>query len=222
MTEIFRKFCDIWLSEAFVQDAVPSLVRFAAGMAIAVILGLTIGVPLGLNDTAYRAVRPIIDFLRSLPKPAILPIAIVVLGIGWEMKVFIIAFGTIWPILLNTIDGVRGVDTGYLDTAQAYRISRVDRLRRIILPAASPQIYAGIRLAIGIGLILMIVSEMVASTNGIGYFILLAQQDFSLTDMWTGIILLGIIGYLINVIYMVFERRALIWHRGWRQTQTGA
>jgi ABC-type nitrate/sulfonate/bicarbonate transport system permease component len=154
-----------------------------------------------------------VEFLRAIPPPALLPIAIVVLGVGNSMKVALIAGGCVWPILLNTIDGVAGVDPVLRDTAGAYRVTRRDRLVHVVLPAASPQIFAGIRLAVSLALILMVISEMVAGTNGIGHFILESQRTFDIPQMWSGILLLGILGYALNGVTVLIERRVLRWHR---------
>lgn len=221
LERIASTFVDTWSSERFVEDVVPSMVRFVLALAIAVVGGIGLGTLLGLNDTARRAVQPLLDFFRSLPKPALLPIAIVALGVGDSMKIFIIAFGAVWPVLLNTIDGVRGVDSMLKDMARVYGFSRTQRIFQLVLPAAGPQIFVGLRIALSIGLILMVVSEMVASTNGLGYFVLLSQQTFAIPEMWAGILLLGVIGYLVNLGFVIVEKRVLAWHRGWRATARG-
>lgn len=218
---ILESFADTWFSERAMTDVVPSLARFLAGLAIAVVLGIALGTVLGLNATLRRAVQPILDFSRALPKPALLPIAIVALGVGDGMKVFIIAFGALWPVLLNTIDGVRGVDSMVRDMAKVYGLTATQRIFKVVLPSASPQIFVGARVSLSIGLILMVVSEMVASTNGLGYFVLLSQQTFAIPEMWAGIILLGLIGYGTNAIFMLVERRVLAWHSGWRAMSLG-
>jgi ABC-type nitrate/sulfonate/bicarbonate transport system permease component len=132
------------------------------------------------------------------------------------MKIFIIAFVCLWPVLLNTIDGVAGVDPTLRETARVYDIGPVDRVLRVTLPAAAPQIFAGMRTALSLALILMVISEMVASTNGIGYFVLQAQRSFAIPEMWSGILLLGILGYVLNAVFLLAERRVLRWHRGSR------
>lgn len=218
---IMTTFADTWMFTRFGSDVVPSMARFAYGLGIALVIGITVGTVLGLVPTLRRAFDPILDFFRALPKPALLPLAIVIFGVGDGMKIFIIAFGTVWPILLNTTDGVRGVDPMLHDMARVFGLTRWQRLWQIILPAASPQMFVGIRLSLSIGLILMVVSEMVASTNGLGFFVLLSQQTFAIPQMWSGIILLGIIGYAVNLVFLAFERRVLRWHIGWRAASSG-
>jgi ABC-type nitrate/sulfonate/bicarbonate transport system permease component len=216
LTDIFRTFADTWLFERVGSDVVPSLTRLALGYGIACAVAVAAGLALGLSRPLRRATDPIVQFLRSIPPPALLPFGILVLGVGTSMKVFIIAFVCLWPVLLNTIDGVAGVDPTLRETARVYDISPRDQLLRVTLPSAAPQIFAGMRTSLSLALILMVISEMVASTNGIGYFVLQAQRSFAIPEMWSGILLLGILGYVLNVIFVLIERRVLRWHRGSR------
>jgi ABC-type nitrate/sulfonate/bicarbonate transport system permease component len=133
------------------------------------------------------------------------------------MEVATIAFGTIWPILLNTIDGASSVDPVQLETARAFRLSRGQQLTRLIIPSAMPKIFTGFRLSLSLALILMVFSELVGSTNGVGYEMLNAQNSFDLSLLWCTIVLLGILGYLLNVVLNGVERVLLSWHRGARQ-----
>jgi ABC-type nitrate/sulfonate/bicarbonate transport system permease component len=208
LTEILETFMDTWVFERFASDVVPSLLRLSAGFAIAVVAGVAIGIPLGLNATARRAAAPIVEFLRAIPPPALLPLAIVVIGVGNGMKVLLIAFVCLWPVLLNTIDGIRGIDPTLNETARVYGVPR-----RATLPAAAPQVFAGMRTSLSLAVIMMVISEMVASTNGIGFFVLQSQRTFAIPEMWSGILLLGILGYLLNVLFVLVERRVLAWHR---------
>jgi ABC-type nitrate/sulfonate/bicarbonate transport system permease component len=178
-------------------------------------------VPLGLSRTARRLTAPIVEFLRAIPPPALIPFAIVVIGVGDGMKIFLIAFVCVWFVLLNAIAGVSGIEPTMLDTCRVFRVRGVDRLRRLIIPAASPQIFAGMRTALSMALILMVISEMVASTDGIGFFVLQSQRAFSIPEMWSGIILLGLLGYILNLVFLAVERRVLAWHRGLRASQLG-
>jgi ABC-type nitrate/sulfonate/bicarbonate transport system permease component len=216
LTDIFEKFQETWLFDRVGSDVVPSLERLAFGYVIAVVVAVAVGIPLGMNPTLRAATSPIVEFLRAIPPPALLPFAIVVLGVGNSGKIFLIAFVCLWPVLLNTIDGVTGIDPTLNDTARVYGVKGRDRLQRIILPAASPQIFAGMRTSLSLALILMVISEMVASTNGIGFFVLQSQRSFAIPEMWSGILLLGLLGYLLNVVFVLVERRVLAWHRGAR------
>ena len=219
--EMLKRFQEIWLGSGFVRDALPSLSRVATGYALAVVLGIGLGVALGLSTWTERLLGPIVEFLRAVPAVVLIPFGIVVFGVGTTMKVFVITLGCSFPVILNTVDGVRSVEPTLLDVARTFRFSRLERLRRVILPSASPQIFAGMRASLSLALILMVVSEMVASTNGIGYAILQSQRLFAVTDMWAGILALGILGYLINAILVMVERRVLAWHRGFRASMLG-
>ncbi|MDA0182916.1 ABC transporter permease [Solirubrobacter phytolaccae] len=214
--DIFRAFADTWVFERFSADVLPSLGRLAAGYVIAAVLGIALGVVLGRQPTLRRMATPIVEFLRAIPAPALIPFAILVLGVENDAKIFLIAVVCVFPILLNTIDGVAGVEPTLLDTTRVYRIGRLDRLRYVVLPAAAPQIFAGLRTSLSLSLILMVISEMVASSNGIGYFILQSQRSFAITEMWSGILLLGLLGYLFNAVFTLVERRVLAWHIGAR------
>jgi ABC-type nitrate/sulfonate/bicarbonate transport system permease component len=216
LTDILDTFADTWVFERVGSDVVPSLVRLGLGYTIACTVAVAAGLALGLSPTLRRATDPIVQFLRSIPPPALLPFGILVLGVGTSMKVFIIAFVCLWPVLLNTIDGVAGVDPTLRETARVYGIGPRDRLLRLTLPAAAPQIFAGMRTSLSLALILMVISEMVASTNGIGYFVLQSQRSFAIPEMWSGILLLGILGYVLNAVFLLVERRVLRWHRGAR------
>jgi ABC-type nitrate/sulfonate/bicarbonate transport system permease component len=213
LTEILEKFSETWLFERVGSDVVPSLLRLTAGYFLAVFVAVLVGIPLGLNDTARRAAAPIVEFLRAIPPPALLPLAIVVIGVGNSMKVLLIAFVCLWPVLLNTIDGIRGIDPTLNETVRIYGVRGLTRLRLVTLPAAAPQIFAGMRTSLSLALIMMVISEMVASTNGIGFFVLQSQRSFAIPEMWSGILLLGILGYVLNLIFILVERRVLAWHR---------
>jgi ABC-type nitrate/sulfonate/bicarbonate transport system permease component len=221
LSDVFERFGNTWIFERVGSDVWPSLRRMALGYAAAVAIALGAGIALGSSRTLRRATAPIVEFLRSIPPPALIPFAIVVIGVGDDMKVFIIAFVCLWPVLLNTIDGINGLDPTLKDTARVYGISGRDRLLRMTLPAASPQIFAGMRLSLSLALILMVISEMVASTNGIGFFVLQSQRSFAIPEMWSGILLLGILGYVFNLAFMIVERRVLAWHRGARASSLG-
>lgn len=216
LPEIATTFADTWLFERVPVDLLPSVARLAAGYSLAVVIGVVAGIALGLSRRARLASEPVVEFLRALPAPALIPFALLLFGTGTNSKVFIIALGTVWPILLNTIDGVRGLESQQLDMARSYRIPPRSTLLHIVLPAASPRIFAGMRTSLSIGIILMVISEMVASANGLGYFILQSQRGFEIPEMWTGIVVIGVLGYILNWLFLRVEARVLFWHRGAR------
>lgn len=208
----------LFLTAPAVDDIGHSLARTMAGWGIAGAAGVTLGLALGRSRRLLDYAHPLLEFGRVIPPPALVPVFLVLFGIGTTMQVATIAFGVVWPVLLNTVDGARHVEAGQLETARAFQVPPLRRLVRIVLPAASPKIFAGLRVSLSIALILMVISEMVGSTNGIGLALITAQRGFEFTAMWAGIVLLGILGYLLNAALLGVENRALRWHRGARRT----
>lgn len=216
LPDILRTFADAWIFKHVRSDVLPSLARLGFGFAIAVVVGISLGLVLGMAPRARQTMAPVVEFLRAIPAPALIPVGIVLLGIGDAMRIAIIANVCTWPILLNAIDGVAGTDTSLVATATSYRLRRLDRIRFVMLPAALPQIFAGMRTSLSLGIIVMVISEMEASSNGIGYFVLRSQRTFDIPAMWAGILLLGVLGYSLNHGFARIESRVLRWHRGWR------
>ena len=209
---ILERFRDTFLSSDAGEHLRPSLANLSLGYGIAVVAGVLGGLLIGLNRWASAALDPLVHFFRALPGPALLPFAIIAFGIGTAMKVWIIAFTALFPILLNAIDGVRGLDTTAREVAQAYRLSRLRAIAAIVLPSASPQIMAGLRVGLQTAILMMVVSELVASTSGIGFFILQSQQQFEIANMWAGIVALGLLGCILNAAFGLVERRVLRWY----------
>ncbi len=212
LAEVWNGWILNW-SESWNENIFPSLRRLLAGFLLAAAVAVALGVAIGRSRTFGDYVEPIINFLRSIPPPALLPLFFVLLGIGDSMKIVLIAVGVFPPILLNTIDGVRSIDPLYLDTAEAYRITPVRRLTHVILPSAAPKIFAGLRISLSIAVILMVISELYAATNGVGFRIVQAQRQFKMVDLWAGLVVLGAMGAALNVALTMIERRVLRWRR---------
>jgi ABC-type nitrate/sulfonate/bicarbonate transport system permease component len=224
-SEIAKRAIELWLSgppswlflgAGVFDDILPSLSRLLAGWGLAVVFGITLGALIGRSRRFSELLDPSLQFLRAIPGPALVPVFILLLGTESMMRIVLIAFGSVWPVLLNTIEGTRTVDPLQLDTASAFRLPRRARLWRIVLPAAMPKIFAGMRVSLSLAVILMVVSELVASTNGVGYRILNSQIMFLFTDMWCSIVLLAVIGYSLNALFVKIEDYVLNWHRGAR------
>ena len=213
---ILTTFPDVWTAERLRADVLPSVWRLSAGYAVAAVLGVVLGTVIG----SYRRVRalcePVLEFLRAIPAPVLVPVIMLFAGIGDTMKIVVIASGCVWPVLLNTVEGVRAVDPVMQETALSYGITGTARLRNLVLRAASPQIFAGLRQALSIGIILMVISEMFGATDGLGYAVVQFQRSFAIPDMWTGILVLGMLGFLLSVVFQVVERRVLGWYHGLR------
>src|ERR1043166_7101452 len=142
-------------------------------------------------------------------------------GIGNLMKVLVVISGALWPILLNTVEGVRAVDEVLKDTSRSYGIRGLKRLRYTTLPAAGPQIVTGARQGLSIAIILMVISEMFAASSGLGFAIVDFQRGFSIPEMWSGILLLGLLGFGLSLASRAFEARALRWYHGLRAAGRG-
>lgn len=190
----------------------PSVERLLVGYVFALFFGVTLGMAMGYFRVAYNLLEPLTEVLRPIPTPAYVPIAILFLGLGDEMKIFVIAFSCFFPILLNSYSGVQSVDIMQVDTARTFGYGGAATLWKVVLPAASPQIFTGMRVSLAIGLIMVVISEMVASVDGIGYFILNAERSFRVPEMYAGVIVLGVLGYGLNWLFLRCERFALRWH----------
>lgn len=211
---------ETWANSRFLEHMVPSVVRLLSGLSIAIVGGIVLGVLIGSNLTVRKIMGPILEFVRAIPPPVLLPVLMMVIGIGDETKVFLIALGCLWPVLLNTVDGVRSVDPVLRDTTSSYNIGGVTRLRFFLLPAALPRIVTGVRLSLPIALILMVASEMYAATNGLGFSIIYFQRTFQNGPMWAGVVVLGLVGIIMALAFRWFERRILSWYYAQRELET--
>lgn len=216
LSRILVAFRDTWLGPRLVDDVLPSILRIAVGYTAALLLGVALGVAIGLSRTLAAVTEPVLEFLRAVPPPVLVPILMLVAGIGDLMKVLVIISGCVWPILLNTVQGVRSVDEVLADTCRSYRIGGLTRLRHLVLRSASPQIVTGARQALSIGIILMVISEMFAASSGLGFTIVQFQRGFAIPEMWSGVLLLGLLGVGLSVLFRFAERRVLGWYHGLR------
>jgi ABC-type nitrate/sulfonate/bicarbonate transport system permease component len=205
----------LFLTDVAVENILPSLGRMAAGFAGGALAGVVLGLAFGLSARVYDYLDGVLQFLRAIPPPALVTVFLVVFGFGLKMQLAFIMFSVVWPVLLNTADGARSVEPLHLETSQAFRLSRAERLLRVVVPSALPKMFAGLRLALALSLIVMVFSELLPGTsNGIGFQLTNAYATFDLPAMWAGIVLLGVLGYLLNELFLVLERRVLAWHLG--------
>jgi sulfonate transport system permease protein len=209
-------FVETWFFSRFLTDLMPSVGHFLSGLSIGVVAGVVFGTLMGLFPRFRRDLSPMTEFVRAIPTAALVPLGLILFGTGFVMETFLIGLAVFFPILVSTTAGVRGVDPVYLEVARSYGLSLSDRLWRVIIPAAAPQIFAGCRVAIAFGLAATVIANMVASGSGLGFFIVDAQTSFRLPDMWAGLIMIGLLGYLANTAFVLVEHRLLRWHRGWR------
>lgn len=217
LSTIATTFAGTWDFAGLSDVLVPTLVTFFAGYGIAAVLGVTLGFALATDRRVADFVNPLLEFLRALPAIALVPAFISVLGIGMNMRLGVVVFASVWPVLLNTIDGVRGIDGVVRDSAAVFRVPSSQRLLFVTLPGASSQIFAGMRVGLALSLVAVIVTEMVVSAEGVGAFARAAQFGFDLPEMWAAIILMGLVGYILNKSFDLIEKRILQWHYRMRE-----
>jgi ABC-type nitrate/sulfonate/bicarbonate transport system permease component len=218
LATIAKTFPETWTLDPLLHDVLPSVSRLIAGYLIALVVGVALGIAIGSYRTLRAICEPGMEFLRAVPPPVLVPVIALFAGYtGSTSKVITIALGCLWPVLLNTVEGVRALDEVLLETARSYRLGR-----RVVLRGASPQIATGARQALSIGVILMVISELFGANRGLGAAIVQFQRGFQIPQMWTGIILLGLLGVVLSGVFRLIEHRSLAWYRGLRQSERGA
>jgi len=185
--------------------------RMLIGWALASLAGIAIGAAIGSSRLARDLLEPTLDFIRPLPASAMIPIAVLFLGLSNAMSLSVIAFGAIWPVLLATVHGFSSVQPELQQVSDVLGFSRFQFLKKIALPSAIPDIIAGLRVSLAISLILAVVTEMQASLPGLGWDIFFAQRMYRSADLYAGLVLLGVMGFTANHALMLFERRVLRW-----------
>jgi NitT/TauT family transport system permease protein len=213
VTRIFTAWYENVADGTLPLHLLATLWRQMLGYSLAVALGVALGVAMGYYRILNNLLEPLVEIFRPIPGPAYLPVLVLFVGIGHEMKVVLIMVASLFPILLNTYGGVRGIDPVQLDTARTLGLTTAQTMREVVLPAASPQILTGMRISLAISLILAILSEMIVSTDGLGYFTLLAERTFKVPEMYAGIFTLALFGYVLNRLFLFAEARLIRWHQ---------
>jgi NitT/TauT family transport system permease protein len=204
-----------WLrSGELLLDVVGSLGRVTGGFLIGAGLALPLGLFMGASPRVYEYFNPIIQVLRPIPPIAWIPMSILWFGLGNPPAIFLISLGAFFPVLMNTIAGVQNVDGIYLRAARNLGAGRSAMFRRVILPAATPYILAGVRIGIGTAFIVVIVSEMIAVNNGLGYRILEAREFMWSDKIIAGMVTIGLLGLAIDQLMNALNSYLLRWHRG--------
>jgi ABC-type nitrate/sulfonate/bicarbonate transport system permease component len=179
-------------------DLFHTFTALIVGWLVGSTIGLVLGAWLGLSHWTWVYSMASIEVLRALPAIAFVPVAVLLLGFSVEMEFVIIIYVATWPVLINTIDGVRSVSDSHREIAQMMRMTLLDRLRKVVLPSAAPTIYVGLRLSLALSLALAIVAEMVGNPQGMGYQLILQQQALQPAAMFAYIIVVGLLGLLLN------------------------
>jgi len=203
----------LFLTEAGAGTVLPSLARLAAGFSLGALAGAVLGVAVGRSRWTYEILDPVLQFFRAVPPPTLVPVFVVLFSIGPSMQVASIVFSVLWPVLLNAADGARTVEPLQMETARVFRLTGPARLGFVILPATLPKLFAGLRLALSLSLILMVFAELQpGAADGIGFQLMEATTRFDYETVWAAIVLLGVLGYLLNTMLVAVERRVLAWH----------
>jgi ABC-type nitrate/sulfonate/bicarbonate transport system permease component len=214
VSEIIRSLLGLILTRELIGHLIATLGRFFLGYLLSALIAVTMGILLGYFRPAYTLFEVLIEFMRPMPSVAMIPVAILLLGIGNPMIVAVTVYACTWPILINAIDGVRNIEPVLIDTGKTFGLGRWKILLRLILPAALPYIVTGLRISLAIALILVTTSEMVVGGNGLGFFILDEERSLRTSNMYAGIVLVAILGYTLNRLFLLVETRVMAWHRG--------
>lgn len=208
---VFSTLWNFFLSGTLIKHTSISLQRAFAGYAVAVVVAIPLGFLVGWFKTFEKYIDPLLQTLRQLPILALFPVFILFFGIGEVSKTAIIALACFWSVFLNTVNGVISVDPLLVKSARAMGASHIDMFRKVVLPAAVPSIFTGLRYAGTVALVLLVAAEMVGADKGLGFWVLNAEQRFSIPEMFAGIVALTILGLIVNYVLVIIERRATRW-----------
>lgn len=212
-SDVARTWWRLLETDGLGTDVRVSLLRLAAGFALGAAPGVALGMAMGLWAPVRAAVLPTVTALYPIPRIAILPLVLVIFGIGESGKLFMIAFSVFFLMLLQTMAGVRGIEPVMLDVARSVRASRWRQYRSVAWPGALPSIFTGIRLALGFALIVIVGTEFLASNQGVGARIWRSYQVLDIESMYAGLATTALIGWGLNLLVDVTERLALPWRR---------
>ena len=230
-TAVFAKFVEsIWPQEKFdptkmkyaqwlvsgelIHDSISSMARVLVGFLIGGGLGLILGLAMGASNLVFKLMNPLVQILRPIPPIAYIPLSILWFGLGNPPAYFLIALGAFFPVLINTIAGVRNVDSIYIRAAQNLGAGRMTMFLRVIIPAAMPYILTGVKVGLGVAFIVVIVAEMIAVNNGLGYRITEAREFFWSDKIIVGMFTIGVLGLILDILVSKLNNHLLRWHRG--------
>jgi ABC-type nitrate/sulfonate/bicarbonate transport system permease component len=208
---ILLTFLDIVFSGRFASPLAHTLALFAVGYGIACVLGVSLGIAMGTSPTLYGVFEPLVEILRPIPKPALVPALFLFLGIGNLTMVTVVVLAVLFPVVINTLQGVRSLDPVLLDTARTFQLSRRRTIQSVILPATTPLIFAGMRVGLGLGLVLVVLAEMLAGETGIGFLILDLQRSFQIKEMFAWLLILVLLGGGLTFLFNKIEAYLVPW-----------
>ena len=212
VSEVFLALIRGLLSLDLVQVIEPTLYRFALGYLLGIAAGVIVGFAFALVPFLRRMFEPIIELLRPIPAPALIPPLVLFLGVDDLMKVTIIAVTAFFPVTINTMQGASGVEPTYLAVARTFRTSLARVVMRIIVPGTLPYVLAGMRISLALALVVTVVSEMIAGASGVGYYLILMQYAVRSADMYAAIFLIAALGCALNAAFVAVERQLIFWY----------
>ena len=214
LSAIWEQFKFNWIWQLFPVHVVPSLRNLFVGYTIGIVAGVVFGALLGSSRRASRYFEPLVDFFRSIPPVATVPVFILFFGLDANMRIAAVAVAATFPTLLSTMQGFRGTDSTLLDTGNVFRLTKFQMMWKLRIPSASPLIWSGFQVSLQIAFVVTIASEILGSGFGIGAFTVISSDSFMILDAWTGVLLMGLIGFALNVIFDTIEKRSLHWYFG--------
>lgn len=216
---ILQRLADLAVTPVFWANVASSVGNLLLSFALASVLGVVLGIALGTVRWLSWLIEPTIHFFRAIPPVALVPIFVSLIGFGNETRILAITLSALFPVLISTIDGVHATDPDRVSVGRIYRLGWWDRIFSVALPEASPRILSGMQVSLITAFVVMIASEMLGSSLGLGAMTLLAQQSFMIADMWVGILVLGVLGYASTALFVLFRRRVLRWYIAIRQQE---
>jgi len=210
-SSIFYHLLVVSPSEGILTDVLYSVYRISVGYVVGCILGVTLGIAMGLSHGVRLMFYPIIIVTYPIPKIAILPLIMLIFGIGELSKIVVVAIGCFFLVLINTLHGVDSLEKIYRDVATVYKITKRNFIFNIAFPRALPSIFTGLKLAIGYSLVIVVAAEFSGADKGIGYLIWQSWETFSIKSMYAGIFVIGLLGFLFSYSLDLLERRMVPW-----------
>jgi ABC-type nitrate/sulfonate/bicarbonate transport system permease component len=212
ITDVLRAAAQGIVSGELLVVLGSTLARAGIGYACGVLAGAGLGLAFAMSSMARRLLSPLVEILRPIPVPALVPPLVLLLGVNDPMKITVVALTVVFPVLTNMVQGVLAVDSMFIAVARTFHVGRVATTRKIIFPAALPFLLAGMRISLALALVVAVVAEMIAGNQGIGHYLILMQYAVRPQDMYAAILLLALSGYLLNKIFMLIERRLIHWY----------
>lgn len=212
-TDVLLRFAQLFADPVFYRVLWETVSAFLLGIIIAVVIGVTIGIAFGLSDFAYRSSRTTLELIRPIPATSLIPVMILIFGTGLAPKIILVVLASVWSIIFNTLYGVRGVEPLAKDMARVFGRSRFDIIRSVVLPAALPMIWAGVKIASTVSLVVVITLELLLGGSvGIGGLISSAHAEQNdAPSAYAAIIVAGLLGLLVNIVLTAVERRYFAW-----------